>query len=139
MALKYDVRFLPEPLIGFRQNASSVSSRNSYLQEVHGLYIQYLLQSHLLHLPASPLSTIAPLLESAISKSQFKAKQHLRSLNMHLAAKHYPEAFHAFLRTIISSPRYLLHRLRDEFFPSEMIANGMPPELFQSRKESFWP
>jgi glycosyltransferase involved in cell wall biosynthesis len=139
MALQYDIRFLPEVLVGFRQNNSSVSTKHSYLQEVHGLYIQYLLLSHLLDLPALPLSDIAPLLEEAISTDYFEAKQQLRNLNMHLAAKHYSNAATAFLRAALASPGYLLRRLMDEFFPSRLIANGIAPSLFHQRKEIFWP
>ena len=87
MALHYDIHLLPEVLIGFRQNASSVSSRNAYLQELHGLYIQYLLLSHLNSRDPLPLADIAPLLEDAIPATRLTAKQHLRRLNMHLAGK----------------------------------------------------
>src|SRR5215467_560082 len=47
IALRYDVHLIPEILIGFRQSESSISSQNAYVQELHGLYIQYLLLSHL--------------------------------------------------------------------------------------------
>jgi glycosyltransferase involved in cell wall biosynthesis len=139
LALRYDIHLVPEVLVGFRQNASSISSQNSYTQELHGLYIQYLLLSHLSNREPLSLSSISPLLEEAISSSNLAAKQHLRSLNMHLAAKRYARAFTAFVHSILASPTYFLQRLRDEFFPVGTIANGMPPELFYRRKEAFWP
>lgn len=139
MALHYDIHLLPEVLIGFRQNASSVSSRNAYLQELHGLYIQYLLLSHLNNRDPLPLADIAPLLEDAIPATRFAAKQHLRHLNMHLAGKHYRGAFASLVRTALASPAYLFQRLRDEYLPGEMIANGVSPALFHCRKEVFWP
>ena len=139
MALRYDVQFLPEVLIGFRQNPSSVSSRNAYLQELHGLYIQYLLISHLSGRDPLPLAAISPLLENAIPSARLAAKQHLRGLNMHLAARRYGSALAACLRTVLASPAYLLNRLRDEYFPGGVIANGISPDLFYCRKEAFWP
>jgi glycosyltransferase involved in cell wall biosynthesis len=138
MALRYDIRLIPEVLIGFRQNTSSVSSRNAYMQELHGIYIQYLLLSHLEGRDPLPLSAISPLLEDAIPATRLAAKQHLRHLNMHLAARRYGDAFSAFLRTVVTSPSYLIRRLKDEFFPVG-IANGISPDLFHCRKEAFWP
>lgn len=139
MALQYDIRYLPEALIGFRQNTSSVSTKYSYLQELHGLYIQYLLLSHLSNREASPLPAIAPLLEAAISEQRIEAKQQLRNLNIYLAGRRYKDALASLLRAALASPGYLLRRIIDELFPSGCIANGLPPEMFYRRKEVFWP
>lgn len=139
MALQHDIHLLPEVLVGFRQNQNSISTRNAYTQELHGLYIQYLLLSHLSNRQALPLAAVAPLLKEAISDRDLEAKQHLRSLNMHLAAKRYGYALGAAARAALASPGYFFRRLRDELFPAGSIANGMPPELFQRRKEVFWP
>jgi glycosyltransferase involved in cell wall biosynthesis len=139
MALNYDIHLLPEILVGFRQNAGSVSARTSYAQELHGLYIQYLLLSHLSNRTALPLSVVAPLLEAAISDYSLEAKRQLRNLNIHLAARRYGNAVAAFARAAFASPGYLSQRLKDEFLPSGFIANGLPPELFHRRKEAFWP
>ncbi len=139
MALRYDIHLLPEVLLGFRQNASSISSRNSYTQELQGLYIQYLLLSHLSNRHPLPLADISPLLEAAISTKQLEAKQQLRLLNMHLAAKHYGRALTAIARSALASPGYLMRRLIDEFLPLGPIANGIPPDSFYRRKEVFWP
>jgi glycosyltransferase involved in cell wall biosynthesis len=139
MALHYDIHLLPEVLIGFRQNASSVSSQNAYTQELNGLYIQYLLLSHLSNREPLPLSVVSPLLKDAISANSLEAKHHLRSLNMHLAAKRYARALTAFARSILASPAYFIRRLMDECFPAGTIANGISPELFYRRKEAFWP
>ena len=138
MALHYDIYFLAEPLVGFRHNAASVSTNNSYTQELHGLYIQYLLLSHLYNREALSLPEITTELEVAISPKYLKAKQQLRHMNMHLAGKRYSNAIKAFLCAVIASPNYLLRRLRDELFPTGFIANGIPPELFLRRKEVFW-
>jgi len=139
MALHYDVHLIPEVLVGFRHNAGSVSSQHSYTQELHGLYIQYLLLSHLLGKTPQPLNVIAPLLQTSISDRRFAAKQHLRNLNMHLAARRYLRASASLARSFLSSPGYLLGRLKDELLPNGTIVNGIPPEMFYRRKEVFWP
>jgi hypothetical protein len=139
MALHYDVHLIPEVLVGFRHNAGSISSQHSYTQELHGLYIQYLLLSHLLGKTPQPLNAIAPLLQASISDRRFAAKQHLRNLNMHLAARRYLRAAASLALSFLSSPGYLLGRLKDELRPNGTIANGIPPEMFYRRKEAFWP
>lgn len=139
MALRYDIRLLPEVLIGFRQNASSVSSQNSFTQELHGLYIQYLLLSHLSGREPLSLADVSPMLEANISANRLEAKQPLRFLNMHLAAKRYGNALAALARSALASSSYFIQRMIDELFPLKSIANGISPNLFYRRKEVFWP
>ena len=139
MALHHDIHLLPEILIGFRQNTSSISSRHSYTQELHGLYIQYLLLSHLSQREPMPLSGIASLLESNISMTRLEAKQQLRRFNMGLGTRRYANALIALIRSALASPSYLFRRVIDELFPRSPIANGISPDLFYRRKEVFWP
>jgi glycosyltransferase involved in cell wall biosynthesis len=137
MALSYDIHLIPEALIGFRHNASSISSQNAYIQELHGLYIQYLLLSHLSGRKPLPLSDISSLLEASISNDRMEAKQYLRCLNMHLAAKRHCHAFAALTRSMFASPAYLIQRIMDEFSPRGPITNGISPDLFYRREEFF--
>jgi len=138
IALRYDVHLIPEILIGFRQSESSVSSQNAYVQELHGLYIQYLLLSHLSGREPLPFSDIFPLLKTTIRPNRFKAKQNLRHVNIHLATKRYCRALASLIRSFLASPAYLIQRMMDEFLPHGPIANGVPPDLFYRRKEVFW-
>ncbi|QNI32693.1 glycosyltransferase family 2 protein [Alloacidobacterium dinghuense] len=139
MALQYDIHLLPEILLGFRQNASSISSRYSYIQELHGLYIQYLLLSHLSDQKALPFADLVSLLETRISARRLEAKRQLRCLNMNLGAKHYGGAFMALVLSFLASPAYFAQRVKDELFPNTCVANGVSPEFFYRRKEVFWP
>ncbi|MBX6359373.1 MAG: glycosyltransferase [Acidobacterium ailaaui] len=139
MALQYEIYLVPEVLVGFRHNTSSISSQHSYTQELHGLYIQYLLVSHLIGKTPQPLSQIAPLLQAQISDRRFAAKQHLRHLNMHLAANRYLRAMASLGRSFLSSPGYLLQRIREELLPLGKIANGISPDVFYRSMELFWP
>ncbi len=139
MALRYDIHLIPEALVGFRHNTGSISSQHSYTQELHVLYIQYLLLSHLSGRTPQPLAAVAHLLQSQISDRRFAAKQQLRNLNMHLAAKRYTRAAASLVRSFASSPAYLLGRIKDELLPHGRIANGTSPDFFYCRSEAFWP
>jgi len=59
-----DSRFacVPEPLVGFRQHAASLSAEDTGKQELAGLYVQYLLLSELWGLPPRPQAEVGPLL-----------------------------------------------------------------------------
>jgi glycosyltransferase involved in cell wall biosynthesis len=139
MALHYDIHLIAEVLIGFRQNTSSTSSRNYYTQELHALYIQYLLLSHLSWREPLSLSEISPMLQANISGRRLEAKQQLRRLNINLAAKQYGSALASLGRSLLASPSYLIQRVADELFPLDRIVNGISPDLFYRRKEVFWP
>jgi glycosyltransferase involved in cell wall biosynthesis len=138
MALKYDIRCIPEALVGFRQSNSSVSARNLADQFVAGVYIQYLLLSHLWKRTALPISHIRKHLESLLPNGNFLAKERLRSFNISLAEGKFFSAMTAFVQSVSASPRYVLERLCDELFTSRRVANGIQPKLFLERKEAFW-
>jgi len=139
LALRYDIRLMPEVLVGFRQNLASISSQNSRAQELQGLYIQYLLLSHLAGEKPLPLENISSMLEAHISAGRLEAKQRLRHFNIHLAAKRYGSALAALAQSLFASPAYLVQRIIDELFPLNRIANGISPDFFYRRKEVFWP
>ena len=139
MALNYDIQLIPEVLVGFRQNADSVSAKNAYTQELHGLYIQYLLLSHLAGRHPLSLAESAALLEAHISSARLKSKQLLRECNMHLGARRYPRALLALLHSLFTSPAFLARRVFDELAPRESIANGILPDLLYRQKDALWP
>jgi glycosyltransferase involved in cell wall biosynthesis len=138
MALSHDIHCIPEVLLGFRQNASSVSSKNLERQMLNVLYIQYLLISTLEKRDAESFEKVIPHLEELFPHRGFRAKVHLRSLNIALAEKNYAKAGFAFFKAVFASPGYFFGRLRDEFLPG-VITNGVDPKLFQQRKEQLWP
>lgn len=137
MALEHDIQCVPEVLVGFRQHASSVSSRNLADQVVAGLYIQYLLLSHLWKLPLRPLSQIRDILASLLPAGQIRSKEELRTFNIRLAEGRRGSALAAFARSVQASPSYVLKRMGDEFLSSR-IANGIRPELFFERRKALW-
>ena len=138
MALSYEIHCIPEVLVGFRQNTSSVSSRNLEQQMLSVLYIQYLLISSLEKHSAEPFDKVAPHLEELFPHRGFRAKVHLRGLNIALAEKKYAEACFSFFKAVSISPSYFFGRLRDELLPG-VITNGVDPKLFLQRRDQFWP
>ena len=137
MARRYPVHFIPEALVGFRQNAGSVSARNLDQQELAGLYVQYLLLSELWQLDAKPLEEVARVLAGLVRPSRLAAKELLRDFNMHLAERRFAKGGAALLRAVTASPGYVARRIHDEFRHAA-IANGVPPRLFLERKEALW-
>jgi glycosyltransferase involved in cell wall biosynthesis len=137
MARNFEIRCIPEPLVGFRQNAQSVSARNGERQQLAGLYVQYLLLSELWELPPRPLAEVAGTLLELLRPSRLRAKESLRQCNMHLAERRMLHGLGSLARAAWASPSYVAGRLADEFRHTA-IANGVAPRLFMERKEALW-
>lgn len=138
MALRYDIRCIPEELVGFRQSVASVSSRNLSEQLLACLYVQYRLLSHLWRLPPRAMEEVREPLESLLSQREFAAKERLRRFNMEMAERHYAGAAGALASSFRASPAYVFRRLGDEMFSSRRIANGVKPQLYLERKAALW-
>jgi hypothetical protein len=139
MALAFDIRFLPEALLLFRQNPGSLTSRNLPQQAVHGLYVQYLLLSQLQSRVPGKLADVEQELLQMVDAAQLLAKERLRRFNMDMAEGRRGRALQALAGSLLASPRYLLGRLRDELFPRRIVANGVSPRLFRRREAALWP
>jgi glycosyltransferase involved in cell wall biosynthesis len=140
MALAYEIHCIPEELVGFRQNDSSISTRNFAAQMVGALYVQYLLLSHLTRRAPQPFAVIQRQLQALLSPAKLCAKERLREFNIRLAQKKYICAAAAFAASAAASPGHVLGRLRDELAPSHRrpIVNGIHPQLFFQYKETLW-
>ena len=141
MALAHEIHCIPEELVGFRQNESSVSSRNLASQAVAALYIQYLLLSHLTRRAPRSFSATQNRLQDLLSLRRLRAKERLREFNIQFANKHYLRAAGAIATSAAASPAHVFGRLRDEFAPSRLnkpITNGIPPRLFFRNQEALW-
>lgn len=139
MALAYDIHFLPETLVYFRQNADSLTSRNLRAQALHGLYVQYLLLSQLQSRTPAKLNDVEGELARLLEETSLVAKERLRAFNMHLGQGQLVQAVRAFGASFKASPSYVLERLRDEFLPKAAISNGVEPRLFRQREDLLWP
>ncbi len=139
MALAYDIRFIPDILLLYRQNAGSLTSRNLQQQALHGLYVQYLLLSQLQSRTPERLSDVEGELLGLLGGFSLASKEKLRLFNMHLGQSEHLQALQALLGAFVASPGYVLRRFRDELHPSQAISNGVEPRLFQQRKDVLWP
>ncbi len=137
MARRYEIQFVPEALVGFRQNAGSVSTRNLEMQELAGLYVQYLLLSELWGYAPRPLEQVAQTLMRFLRPSQTRAKERLRQFNIERAEGRRTQGLASLARAFCASPAYVMGRLRDEFRHGA-ITNGVAPRLFLERKEALW-
>lgn len=137
MARRYPIRYIPEPLVGFRQSAGSLSAQHAEEQQVAGLYVQYLLLSEKWGLPPRPLSEIAGVLGGLLRPQRLLAKERLRQCNLNLAREQYLGALASLLKAFWASPGYLVTRAADEWRRG-WIVNGVSPELFLKRKEVLW-
>ena len=126
-------------LLLFRQNTNSLTSRNLEQQELHGLYVQYLLLSQLQSRIPQRLADVEKELRGFLKNSSLQAKEKLRLFNMHLGEGQRRRAARALLAAFDASPKYVFRRLLDEYFPTQAISNGVEPRLFQQRKDSLWP
>ena len=108
MALQHDIHCIPEELVGFRQSASSVSSKNLSEQAIAGLYVQYLLLSHLWQRTPRPVEDVRAQLQSMLPERQFQAKERLRSFNIELAGRRYAKAVRELIASVKVSPDYVI-------------------------------
>lgn len=140
MALEHQIHCIPEELIGFRQNESSISARNLAAQMLAAIYVQYLLLSHLSGRSAQPYAAVQPQLESLLSPATLRSKERLRQFNIRLAEKKYLHALAALAGSAAASPTHLFGRLRDEFAPSHRkpVTNGIHPQIFFQNAETLW-
>lgn len=141
MALRHEIHCIPEELVGFRQNESSVSTRNLATQMVAALYVQYLLLSHLTNRTPQSFAAVQRHLAAMLPPALLLAKERLRDVNMRLAQKQYLQAASAFAASAAASPGHVLARLRDELAPcrpGRPIVNGVSPGLFFEHKEMLW-
>ncbi|HTV06512.1 MAG TPA: glycosyltransferase family A protein [Acidobacteriaceae bacterium] len=138
MALEHEIHCIPDELVGFRQNESSVSARNLTAQAIAALYVQYLLLSKLTGRAPRNFAAIQSQLQTLLSPAKLRAKERLRLCNIHLAQKKYLRAATAVAASAASSPSHLAGRLRDELLPRASIVNGIQPGLFFKHKEALW-
>ncbi len=137
MALLCDIHSIPEILVGFRQNQSSVSTLHHDQQQTAGFYVQYLLLSMLWGLPPRPFEEIQNSLATLVPRRWSRAKLLLRSGNIALGEKRIFPALAHFARAFAVDPLYLLQRLHDEFTP-RLLSNGLPPETFWRIRRCLW-
>jgi glycosyltransferase involved in cell wall biosynthesis len=137
VALEQEIHYIPQCLVGYRQNVDGVSSKNYRNQMVSTLYVQYLLLSHIFNQMPQPFEAVQSTLERMFPADNLAAKQWLRTFNMHLANKRKLNAALALYRSILTSPKYVCRRLMDEWNASAAV-NGIPPRRFLEKESVLW-
>jgi len=139
MALQYDVRMIPEVLVGYRQSMTSLTANNLLKQCVHGIYVQYLLLSSLWNVRPKPIEAVELTLQQLVRIQDLQAKEKLRFFNICLGNKEYIRACAQFISSFLTSPGYFVRRCADEFGRKDRITNGVDPMLFLQRRTVLWP
>ncbi len=138
MALRYDVRLIPEVLTGVRQNLQSVSSTKIEEQALNLLYIQYLLISHLRMQRPLAYEEARKQLLHLFRPEKVKFRNHLRAINIELGRGHKGMAFVQAGRAFFTSPTNFVRRLWDECSPGRAITLGEAPDLFKKHENVLW-
>ena len=138
MALKYDIRFIPEVTVGVRQNLKSTSSANLAQQALHTLYIQYLLLSHLWSLTPLPYEQACQQLSRLLDARKLEFKTHLRGFNIELGRGNRCKALWELGSAIMTSPANFSRRIFDELLVHRTICLGERPALFAKNRNALW-
>ncbi len=139
IALHYDIRIIPEVLLGYRQHADQATTLEMKQNVIDLLYVQYLLLSELWQLSPLPKENIAPLLERFVPERNLVAKYALRAVNIHASNKQYIRAVGSLVRAVAASPSFVLSRAKDEVDPERRVLNGVSPSLYAQDQLRFWP
>lgn len=139
MALEYDIRLIPEALLGFRQNEHSISQSKLEEQTVNTLYIQYLLISHLWKQCPLPYEKAIGVLGSLVDRKQLRFRETIREANIAVGNRHWVSGACKAITALFASPRHFFGRIADEFGGGKPIVNGIKPHLFALYAERLWP
>lgn len=139
MALTYDIRLIPETLVGYRINGGSISARSMQAQAVNVLYIQYLLLSQIWGLPPQPYVTVRPFLETLVDFSLLDFRRHTRDALTALGKHQYGTSLWSFLQALKSSPQRFTGSIRYHLWPNRNVCVGRPPAQFSAHLRELWP
>jgi glycosyltransferase involved in cell wall biosynthesis len=139
LALREDLRLIPEVTTGVRLNLGSVSSANLENQEVNTLYIQYLLLSHLWKRTPLSYTEARVALMYLLDARRLNFRAHIRAFNVALGQRKRSTALYELGRAWIASPFDFMRRASDEWIEKRTISLGESPELFARLEKLLWP
>lgn len=139
MALRFDIRYIPEVTAYVRHNAASVSAPNLEYQSINTLYVQYLLLSHLQGWPSMAYELVHEHLPQLIDKPKLRFREHMRSANIGYSQKDYVNATKHLARAAMASPSYFVSRVAYELRRSNLVLNGENPVIFMRQRSVLWP
>ena len=133
MALDFDIHYIPEVLVGMRQNQASSSWRNLEPQAVNALYAQYLLVASLSNLAPRSHEEVYPLLFDMLDRSKLELKRNLRAANFQFSQARHAQGLLSIARAFFSSPAGFFARIHYGLFPQPNVRNGEDPALLLAR------
>lgn len=139
VALHYDMRLIPEVLTGYWQNPQNFSFLNAEEQALSGLYVQYLLISHLWGRKPLAYREVRTALQRLLSPRKVKFRHHLRASNMEMGQGNRNRAFLQAVTAFFTSPTDFISRLKDECSSRRPIINGRSPAVFKKHENILWP
>jgi len=139
MALYHEICFIPEVMVGFRQNLQSISSKNLTDQAVSGLFIQYLLLSSLRKMQPRGFDEVRPTLLRMLDSQRLRFKVCMRAFNIEMGKGNVRRAAYQAGRAFAASPRSFFSRLLDELASGKKVFGGEDPALFDIHAEKLWP
>ena len=137
MGLDFDVRMIPEVLLGYRMTGSSISDQNARKQAANVLYVQYLLLSTLWGQKSLSHSEVGSLLEQMVDYPHLAFRTHMRSAMSRLGEKRYGTFVSEVCRAFLASPPSFLRRFLQS--GPELARIGASPELYRARSSQLWP
>lgn len=139
MALRYDIRYMPEVTIYCRHNAASVSMGNLECQSINTLYVQYLLLSHLHGRRAHSCELVREHLARAIDRPKLRFRQQMRRADICYSQKQYSDVCKHLASAAIASPSYFANRVLYELHGSDVAVQGENPSKFLRQRDVLWP
>jgi glycosyltransferase involved in cell wall biosynthesis len=139
MALKYNIRYIPEVTTYFRHSLSSVSAANLERQAVNTLYVQYLLLSHLHNLPPLSYEQVRDRLIQNVDRPKLVCREELRRANVCCSQNHFWDGYKHLAAAIKAHPLYFAARVLYELRPSDVVFNGEDPQKFLDQRDALWP
>lgn len=137
MGLHYDAYMVPEPLLGYRMVAGSMSDKSSRKQAINVLYVQYLLLSELWRKKSQPYEQVVAVLERMVDWRHVTFRRHMRTALVLFGNKQYGAFALEIGKAFLASPtRFMARFLKKN---AEIARLGIAPENFQRQQALLWP
>ena len=139
MALKYDVRYIPETTTYFRHNSTSVSASNLEYQSINTLFVQYLLLSHLHERTPLSYDSVHAQLAYLVDRAKLRFREQMRHANIYYAQGARSRACKHLVNAALACPSYFASRVLYELREKGAAVNGEDPSVFLKKQEILWP
>jgi glycosyltransferase involved in cell wall biosynthesis len=137
MGLHYDAYMVPEPLLGYRMVANSMSDKGSRKQAINVLYVQYLLLSELWRKKSLPYEQVVAVLERMVDWRHVTFRRHMRTALVLFGNKQFGAFALEITKAFLASPTRFVARFVKK--NGEIARIGIAPENFKRQQALLWP